>query len=260
VPDDVARVLKQAPELDNSIAMNRKALSLSPAANLYPRAGGMASFCAAAEAYCERNGIKILTGAEIASMRADGDSVALERNGETIRFDAAVWTSGARPLGKVLLGEDAMEGLEHPVPMTLYYFRVRLEDCGPYTYVQNHDAALDVFRCSTQGRYGNQVTADGETYVCAESTTMTGEPRWEDPEGHAGQIWDQCVQMGAVSGAPLDCAAFKAPVTYRAPLIGYRDAERRVMDAAAALPALAVMDTRAFTRSAIFATMSNLSL
>jgi protoporphyrinogen oxidase len=259
VPDELASILKKSPELDDSIAMSRKRLAPSDSVNLYPSHGGMASFCDAAEEYCRQNDVEIRTQAGITGMSQDDAGIVLHFGETEEVFDEIIWTSGINSLGDVLLDKNPLTEFEHKVPMVIYYFKVNAEDAGPYTYVQNHDAALDVFRCSTQGVYSNQITAAGETYVCAESTTPTDDPRWEDPEAHADAIWEQCVGMGAVTGKPLDSIAFKIPATYRVPKKGYRQAESAIQSVAETLPGLNVLDHRAFTRSAMFATMSRLS-
>jgi protoporphyrinogen oxidase len=260
VPDNAARVLKQAPELDNSIAMSRKSLGLNDAKNFYPKTGGMASFCKASESYCHDHDIDLKTGVKITSIHQRSDEIILDLEGVEATYDAVIWTSGIQNLSQLLLSKQIPTGIEHVVPMVIYYFRLRQEDAGPYTYVQNHDPELDVFRCSTQGVYSNQINDRGETYVCAESTTPLDYPRWHNPENFAETIWQQCKQIGAVRGDPIDSTYFKIPATYRAPLQGYRNAIESVMDAAKDLPGLVVLDQRAFTRSAIFSAAKDLSI
>jgi len=252
LPDDVACILKQAPELDNTIAMSRNSLVGNETLNFYPRNGGMSSFCDSALTYCRKNGIRLITNAAIKSIKQNDSKIRLLIGKTPASFDTLIWTSGFRDLSPLLLNKKMPAKLEHAVPMVIYYFCVHKKNSGPYTYVQNHDSSIDVFRCATQGAYSNQINDRGETFVCAETTTPIGHPRWENPEKFSSLVWEQCAAMKAVSGSPIKSFSVKIPATYRAPLLGYRETETDIIEAAKNLPGLILLNHRAFTRSAIF--------
>jgi hypothetical protein len=113
--------------------------------------------------------------------------------------------------------------------MGLYYFLTPRNEIGDLSFIQNYDPDYLTFRVSSAGAYSNQITADGNSYICSEITTKLGTDLWENPERYADKIWKEALELGMVqSKKPVDTLVKKTPVSYKHEKVGFEGAFRTV--------------------------------
>lgn len=270
VPEEATRLLKVHPVLDERLAGSSQAdpfryaqdaRGAYPFRNFYPAERGMRGFCDAAERHLAGAGVELCLGTRLDELSADAQGVGcLFSDGQERRFDRAFWTADLGILSNLLFGKDPLTPLVHKVPMVLYYYVVDEEAIGPHTYIHDFTAEDAVFRVSAAGRYGQQITDDGRTYVCCEATTEIGSPLWENPEGHAEKIWRETAALGMVNGPMPDSRhVLKTPVSYRVGRPGHQDAARDLRDRIVrTMPQIALDSEGAFYRNDILKSLREL--
>jgi len=238
VDDKSAALLKKLGPLDDRIAATNvsdpyKYLKTSnpkiPHRHFYPKTGGTGALPRAAKAYLENAGCNIYLGTMIDGFKADADGISLEISGKKQHFDYMIWALDTGLLSQIALGEDLASSKVHATPMGLYYFLTPRNEIGDLSFIQNYDPHYLTFRVSSAGAYSNQITADGNSYICSEITTKLGTDLWENPERYADKIWKEALELGMVqSKKPVDTLVKKTPISYKHEKVGFEGAFRTV--------------------------------
>jgi protoporphyrinogen oxidase len=240
VPDDMANILKNVPELDRRIVatghggyfdLRDQGLINWPHHNFYPAHHGMNGFCEAADRTLKDIGVEIMLEISIENITCYDDRVSLNlSDGSEIEADKIFWALESDPLARLIFGEEPISPYVNNVPMVLFYFLVPPSEVGSYTYVHDFSENSQIFRASAPGVYGQQTSPDGLTYVCFEVTTKIGSALWNDPESKLKAIWDEGVDMGMVSGdLPTKSKILKTPVSYKGPKVGFVKEQKKFM-------------------------------
>ncbi len=169
--------------------------------------------------------------------------------GESLTADLIMWTTGAESLAEIL-GVKLHGKTINSLPMTVFYFDVPEDVPGPQTWINVFDNAVRVTRVSAPSRFAPGAAPAGRAYICAEATARMDEPLYQDPDAHAGMIWDQIKQIGFANGPlPEHRLTRKAPVSFRHPRADYLDVRRDLDDALSRLPRIAEIEDWVFSKS-----------
>ncbi|MDX2193367.1 MAG: NAD(P)-binding protein [Gemmatimonadales bacterium] len=262
--DDVSRLLKVAPALDDRIAVPPSPERLDePRAPgfahraFYPAAGGMAAFSAGAQRRLEALGVTLALGAAPHRVALKDGGVAVHTADGTVhRAAQLLWTGDNAALLEALGAPPAVppELAAHGVPMVLFYFQVPVDDVGAWSWAQSYDEAQLAFRASAPVRYGARPDAQGRTVVCVEVPTRIEDAVWRDAPAHAARAWDDARALGVVTGtAPLATLVKQVPVSYRLPRRGFARTEAALDARLAATDTIQRTDEWAFTKNAMLA-------
>lgn len=232
--DDIADFLKQLGPLDDRIAATNKRDPYKylggsnpklPHRHFYPKHGGTGALANGARDYLEAAGCRVLLGTSIDAFRATKKGVSVDIGGTAHDYDYLIWALDASLFGKIALGRDEISDKVHNTPMVLYYFLTPAKEIGNLSYIQNYDVNDLTFRVSSAGVYSNQITPDGNTYVCAEVVTSMGSDLWQSPDAFSGQVWNEALRVGMVkSEQPIDKMVKTTPVSYKHEKVGFADA------------------------------------
>lgn len=267
--DSVTDVLKENPVLDDRVASSsqsdpmrfyRDRAGAYPYRNFYPKAHGLRGFCEKAQERLDKLGVSVLLGQamERLDINSRGAAVVLS-NGEEIRGDYMLWTSGLEPLEKFLGLENTIGAYIHHVPMVLHYFVIEKAAEGPYTYLQNFDREDCVFRASVPGSYGANTCPDGLSYVCCEVPTTIGSPEWNSPEECAQRAWAELQRYGVVrSDRWLETKTEKTPISYWIPKIGYLKVAHGITSRLQDKPRFVASDELVFSMNGIISSLLQL--
>lgn len=241
LPDDMARVLKHAPEIDDRMALPVAGqhrgfypdASAELPRNFYPADGGMRGFVGKACDRLEEMGVTFAMNA--GALRYD-DGVFRAEAIDVPSADLIVCTLSPLWAEQVFLGTQRLGAQVRGTPMVLYYFQTSTDNLGDLHYCHVFDPTLEAFRVSSPGAYGGARTADGQTYVCAECATPMDSALWAAPEGHAAVIWKQAQLAGVAAASGYHkLKVVKTPVSYSALLPGYPVVKKAVDDEIAQL-------------------------
>jgi protoporphyrinogen oxidase len=241
VPDNLALILKESPALDERIAaasqhdplkFYRDHATKYPHRNFYPRGKGMRSFCEKALDHLRRLGVNVVFGQTVESITNQGAGLKLMlSDSRRLETDRVLWATDPGPLARLLLHQDPLGELVHNVPMIVYYFKCPREQVGEYTYIHDFSENTLILRASTPGVYGQQIHADGTTYVCFEVPTKLGSPVWYNPEEYLNTVWQEALSLGVVSGEqPKEHTLLRAPVSYRVAKKGFAATQDEIFE------------------------------
>jgi protoporphyrinogen oxidase len=234
VDDSMAAILKQSAVLDDRLAASSQDDPLKyyrdqarqfEFRNFYPAKHGMRGFCESAAWCLEQQGVQVLLNSDLEDLdlRPTEAQVVLS-NGQTLTVEHVLWTAGIESMAGLLGLGDLVEQYIHRVPMVIYYYTFDKKLEGEYSYQRNYDSDDMFFTASLPGKYGPQTCPDGYSYACCEVPTMIGSPEWEDPDAFADQVWNEMTRYGVVAeGRPEKTMAFKVPVTYKMPKVGFEN-------------------------------------
>lgn len=232
--DDIADFLKQLGPLDDRIAATNKRDPYKylgdsnpklPRRHFYPKQGGTGALATGAQQYLEAVGCRVLLNTSIDAFRATKKGVSVDVGGTAHDYDYLVWALDASLLGKIALGRDEISDKVHNTPMALYYFLTPAKEVGSHSYIQNYDVNDLTFRVSSASIYSDQITSDGNTYICAEAVTSMGSDLWQTPDAFSDQVWKEALHVGMVkSEQPIDMMVKATPVSYKHEKIGFADA------------------------------------
>jgi len=257
---DSADLLKQLPALDDRILKPSTGIGLDfyqdaqhvmPARMFYPSAGGLSGFTGASVEQLRTGGATLDTGKAVTAIRRDGDAVIVDfADGEQVRSDNLLWTSGPESLAQAAgLGLD-MEAIYFKLPMVFYYFDVPAERTGDRHFMIDTSAANHCFRISIPPNYGPGLAPKGRSFICCEVTCEIDSAIFKDPDAFADTIWREAVAAGMAFGdGPDDVLTMKAPATYRFPRQGAETALKPLLDWLAETPAVQMSDPFVFGKS-----------
>ena len=240
VPDKLSLLLKESPALDERIAASsqdeplkfyRHQATRYPHRNFYPHGKGMRSFCEKALSHLQPLGVNVVFGETVEgiSNHEAGQKLVLS-NGQILEADRVLWAMDAGVLAQIVFDRNPLQDLVHGVPMVVYYFKCPEEQVGDYTYIHDFSEDTLIFRASTPGVYGQQVDADGMTYVCFEVPTKMGSPEWNDPDAYLNAVWQEALSLDIVRGEqPKEHKVLRAPVSYRVAKKGFAVARDELM-------------------------------
>ena len=240
VPDDMGLVLKESPALDERIAASsqddplkyyRHQATKYPYRNFYPRGKGMRTFCEKSLDCLQRLGVKVIFGETAANLSVNQAKLRITlTNGKEQEADRVLWTTDAGRLAEILFHENSLDSLEHKVPMVLYFFKCKEEQVGAYTYIHDYSEDTQIFRASTPGSYGQQIDAEGNSYVCFEVPATVRQELWADPDQYLNEIWREGENLGIVQGQlPVEHTVVRLPVSYKPPKVGYGHAREELL-------------------------------
>ena len=177
----------------------------------------------------ETAGCELHLGTPINSFNADTNGISIEISGEKRNFDYMIWALDTGLLSQIALREDLVSSKIHTTAMALYYFLTPRNEIGNLSFIQNYDPNYLTFRVSSAGAYSNQITRDGNSYICAEVMTKLGSNLWERPEHYATKVWKEALELGMVqSDSPIDTMVKKTPVSYKHEKVGFENTFRTI--------------------------------
>lgn len=261
--DDVARLLKTLPALDDRLAVSSVTAPMEfysdvrerPYRNFYPSRGGMGGFTNAAAQTLDRMGVDIRLETGIEQVETNGDTHETRlSSGDTLISDCLFSTLTPDANERLFLKRQRLSDLTWAVPMALIYFSVRADDLTGLHYMHNFNEAELMFRGSAPGLYGRQIKSDGTTYVCAEMPTRMDGIAWTETEAMVPRIWEE-LQTSALVRPGAAFEAFhilRAPKSFSVGRIGHARELARVQDELASRhPAVHFSADMAFAKSAI---------
>jgi len=241
IPGASGRLLKQLPELDESLAVSSADCPLEfypeansyPARNFYPAKGGLSGFINSLTEVLANRGVALYSNAKLEDVKQMTGHVQVAcTHFKQKKFDAVISTISMEGIETEWLGSPRLQSAYHYVPMVLFYARIRPDDLTGLYYVHNYDLKDYAFRISAPGLYGNQVDNEGYTYICFECPTQIGSSLWDEPVGnYVEALTSESVKTGILcSGAKaVDWKKVSAKKTFRLPLVGAEELEARVL-------------------------------
>lgn len=263
--DNVARVLKVIPALDDRLAVSSSAAPMEfhpdvrerSFRNFYPAKGGMGGFTTAATRELERIGVDIRLGAQIERLEPSGDGrgyVTHLVDGELCSADRVISTLAPDANERLFLNRQVLSELTWSVPMALVYFATNTAALTGLHYLHNFDERDLTFRASAPGLYGNQINANGMTYLCTELPTSREGKAWTETEAAVPLIWQELKAAGLVhSNAHYeDVHILRVPKSYSVGRVGH-EGELEIVEAELSerYPAVQFSSDMAFAKSAI---------
>ncbi|MDG2044997.1 MAG: NAD(P)-binding protein [Maricaulis sp.] len=246
---DSADLLKQVPALDDRILkpstgtgldFYQDAKHVMPTRMFYPSHNGLSGFTANCVEGLKSADAHLETGKSVTSIRRGGTAViATFADGEEIRTDNLLWTSGPDSLAKAAGIDIDTDAIYHKLPMVFYYFDVPSDRAGERHFMIDTSADNHCFRISIPPNYGPGLAPEGRKFICCEVTCEVESDIFQDPDAFAGDIWREAVAAGMAFGdAPDDVLTMKAPATYRFPKQGAEAVVQPLMDWLAETPAV----------------------
>lgn len=223
-----ADLLKQQPALDDRILkpstgtgldFYQDAKHVMPTRMFYPSHDGLSGFTRNSVAGLEQAGTRLETGRCVSALRRDGQAIiATFEDGEEIRTENLLWTSGPESLARAAGIEIDSEAIYHGLPMVFFYFDIPADRAGDRHFMIDTTPDHHCFRLSIPPNYGPGLAPEGRSFVCCEVTCELDAEIFRHPDAFIDTIWQEAVAAGMASGeAPDDVLTMKAPATYRFP-------------------------------------------
>jgi protoporphyrinogen oxidase len=236
-----ADLLKSAPALDDRILkpstgtgldFYQDAKHVMPTRMFYPSHNGLSGFTKNCVDGLKSANANLETGKAVTSIKRDGTAViATFADGEEIRTDNLLWTSGPEALAKVVGIDIDTDAIYHKLPMVFFYFDVSDTRVGERHFMIDTSADSHCFRISIPPNYGPGLAPKGRSFVCCEVTCEVDSEIFQNPDEFAGTIWREAVAAGMAKGdAPDDVLTMKAPATYRFPKQGAETVVQPLLD------------------------------
>ena len=267
VPDRMGLMLKQMPALDDRLAVSSQSNPMMfyqdgkgyGHRNLYPKSGGLRSWCRLAADRLVEAGCRLRLGHKILGLNMVGGRVAVQLGqgsavcNDMMHVDQVLWAAGPDYLEQCLFHTCEIETLIHKVPMVLYYFKVSPKQFSGLTYMHDFRSNTLGYRFSAPGLYGRQYDKQGNSYACVEVPTALGSDLWSAPEAFVRQIWAQAQACGLILGGDyLDAKITQTPISYAVPKVGYGQALEFLRHAVdEAVPPMVLMSHLSFSKISI---------
>ena len=228
-------VLKDNPWLNDHVAARREALGkIDDLTSVYPSDGnGMKGWCTKASAWLEAKGVRILLNTKITKITPSEKEITISSDQEDWGFDRVVWSNDEVDDFAKMLGKDSDVGtLLKGTPLVFYSVVTKAEQIREFTYHQNFDPSSAMFRAAAAGYYGNQIDANGNSFITVECTANLDSEIWRDPNTNIQKIWAECKRDNIVDqdAEMLDYKFVKIPTSYKIRLNGYQNRFESVCD------------------------------
>lgn len=257
---DTAGLLKTVPALDDRILKPSTGAGLDfyddakhvmPTRMFYPSSNGLSGFTRACVDGLEAADALLETGRAVTRIEPDGDGVIVTfGDGETMRTENLLWTSGPESLAKAAGIEMDPDAIYFKLPMVFYYFDIPADRAGDRHFMIDTTPEHHCFRISVPPNYGPGLAPEGRSFVCCEVTCDLDAEIFANPDAFTGEIWREAVAAGMASGdAPDDVLTMKAPATYRFPRQGAETAIQPLMDWLDQTPAVEMTNPFVFGKS-----------
>ncbi|MEE8059476.1 MAG: NAD-binding protein [Pseudomonadales bacterium] len=237
--DKLTDFLKSHPVLDEKLAARPRGdafryynnVSEKGFRNFYPSEQGTSGFIARAQKHLEKKGVEFRLKTSLSEISTVDSMASVSfSDGLTENYSRVFWTADVDKLAELVYGETPLKNLLHKVPMVLYYYVVPETLVKDWTYLTDFSDNTLLYRSSAPGIYGNQIDANGNTYICCEVPTKIGSGIWNEPETFIDPIWKECINLGQVDkGEYVDVHHIQTPVSFKIPKVGFLDTEDKII-------------------------------
>jgi hypothetical protein len=266
IGDDVQMAqLKKEPRLDERLAVSSQnnPMQFAPdenpfkVRNQYPSHKGMTGLCDAALKHLRAIGCTVLLDSPITGLAEDELDVEFTIGGNKptmLKANYCYWSLPSARIFPLFSQTNPGAGGKRPLSMINFAFKVQADRITDMTYVHDFSSETLAYRHSTPGRYGNQTTTEGYSYICIEVPCSQTDEIWNDPLSVSDQLWSEAINAGVVlpGSEYAGVREYKIPVGLMLPV---HSSEAKLVEERRTLHAYEKRfifgDARAFGKSAI---------
>jgi len=190
----------------------------------YPKTGALRSFCILAQSRLVELGVDLHLNTRPDTIIAIKDGVEIRAADKRFVTGRLFWTMDYNGLLRHLGIDADLRAVNHAFGAALHAFEVAADAVRAPDYM--HDFALnrDGFRYSRCGHFSNQITANGHTFVLAETPCNPQHADQAKSDATRDKAWSDMVQAGFLDADAqmLDASTFVFPFAYAVPKIGWQ--------------------------------------
>ena len=200
--EEMIELKSKSKRLDSVLAARRKSQGkLDDLVSIYPKSRkGMRGWCENAILWLQNvREVNVRLDTKITHIKSGGGKISIMTNKGKIIADKVVWANDRySELSTYFEIDEKPEEYLHSVPMIFITLATPKDNIKDFTYIQNFNLNGICNRFAASGRYSDQVSSSGLSFITAECPAAVGSVSWNNYETLHSYVWSEAKNLKVV--------------------------------------------------------------